>query len=647
MFFNFALDKFGIIHVLSITIAPMLAKSVLNLLNATRRIAVCSAAMTCLAVSGWAQTTGVPAQSTAAQTQLTVAQVGGYKVEETRLGQWHSLPFNPSYDHYSLSSDGRHVAYIADFGKSKVNLVVDGRQDVIPDGAVLGTTAVSSDGKHVAYIRRSGAVVADGQVDAEYKGSFQTLIGVTGLTYSPDSMHLAYAAYGPGGSKSWAVVVDGKPIARSMLSDSSLGGAADRISSVIFSPDSKHTAYIYSRDSWRQILNKEVIVDGRADPKCDEIRNLQFSADSQHVAYEAKRDKQWFVVVDGRAGAEYEEILGLKISSDGKRAAYAAKKGGSDHWLEVVQDWEYGEGGAHALKAVEVGNAGDRLDRYFRESRNRNSSACLGGSSVSFIVPNDACAHVTLGSTANFSPDGKRVAFVSMADPKDAGKSPFSVVVDGVAGPMFNEVGSPVFSPDGKHVIYVASTELEKSARNKSTLAPFGLEFMLRSQWSMVLDGQLGPNYDYILDGSQTFNPDGVLEFLAIKWETKDSSYPKCRGFCFGWLWLYRVKYIPANWRPPITESDAQPNHFPATSPVSPPAQAAPAQVSLTIDSVPSGADIEIDGAFVGNTPSTVGVVPGSHKIAVKMKGFTDWSKTLTVTGGAIHLNAELEKAQQ
>ena len=70
----------------------------------------------------------------------------------------------------------------------------------------------------------------------------------------------------------------------------------------------------------------------------------------------------------------------------------------------------------------------------------------------------------------------------------------------------------------------------------------------------------------------------------------------------------------------------------------------AAAQASLAIDSIPSGADIEIDGAFVGNTPSTVSVTPGSHQIAVKKKGFSDWIKTLNVTGGAVHLNAELEQ---
>jgi hypothetical protein len=93
-------------------------------------------------------------------------------------------------------------------------------------------------------------------------------------------------------------------------------------------------------------------------------------------------------------------------------------------------------------------------------------------------------------------------------------------------------------------------------------------------------------------------------------------------------------------------ETKAKPKPDSEPQPVNAPAQApSAAQASVAVDSTPAGADIEIDGAFVGNTPSTVAVAPGSHQIAVKKKGFTDWTKTLNVTGGTIHLNAELEQA--
>jgi hypothetical protein len=71
-------------------------------------------------------------------------------------------------------------------------------------------------------------------------------------------------------------------------------------------------------------------------------------------------------------------------------------------------------------------------------------------------------------------------------------------------------------------------------------------------------------------------------------------------------------------------------------------ARAADIQASLVIDSTPAGADIEMDGALVGNTPFTVAVAPGSHRISIKKKGFTDWANTVTVATGTVHVNAEL-----
>jgi hypothetical protein len=81
----------------------------------------------------------------------------------------------------------------------------------------------------------------------------------------------------------------------------------------------------------------------------------------------------------------------------------------------------------------------------------------------------------------------------------------------------------------------------------------------------------------------------------------------------------------------------------PATTQTGNATLASTSQPAITVESNPPGADIEIDGAFVGNTPSTINLALGSHDIAVKKKGFTDWSKKLNVTGGSIHLNAELE----
>lgn len=71
-------------------------------------------------------------------------------------------------------------------------------------------------------------------------------------------------------------------------------------------------------------------------------------------------------------------------------------------------------------------------------------------------------------------------------------------------------------------------------------------------------------------------------------------------------------------------------------------ASAAPAMASLVVDSSVPGADIEIDGSFVGSTPSTLSVTPGPHTVVVKKKGYADWSRQMTVAGNSVHLSAEL-----
>jgi hypothetical protein len=79
-------------------------------------------------------------------------------------------------------------------------------------------------------------------------------------------------------------------------------------------------------------------------------------------------------------------------------------------------------------------------------------------------------------------------------------------------------------------------------------------------------------------------------------------------------------------------------------STVAPPAAISTGKLSVT--SLPDGADIEVDGSFVGNTPSDVQVADGEHTVAVKKAGYKDWERKLKVSSGSsVHLNAELEKA--
>jgi hypothetical protein len=71
-----------------------------------------------------------------------------------------------------------------------------------------------------------------------------------------------------------------------------------------------------------------------------------------------------------------------------------------------------------------------------------------------------------------------------------------------------------------------------------------------------------------------------------------------------------------------------------------------PKQAELEVVSTPVGADIEIDGNFVGSTPSSVTASPGPHQVVVKKAGYEAWQRKVTVTGGHVRLDAQLEATQ-
>jgi len=65
---------------------------------------------------------------------------------------------------------------------------------------------------------------------------------------------------------------------------------------------------------------------------------------------------------------------------------------------------------------------------------------------------------------------------------------------------------------------------------------------------------------------------------------------------------------------------------------------------SVVITSVPPGADIMIDGAFVGSTPSTIHLPSGSHTVKIAA-GALQWERNVTVQqGSSLNLAAILEE---
>ena len=66
---------------------------------------------------------------------------------------------------------------------------------------------------------------------------------------------------------------------------------------------------------------------------------------------------------------------------------------------------------------------------------------------------------------------------------------------------------------------------------------------------------------------------------------------------------------------------------------------------TVVLKSTPDGADVIVDGKFMGSTPSTVRLTPGDHTIAVEKSGYKAWQRTMTVNpGGIVTVDATLEK---
>src|SRR6266403_168685 len=117
----------------------------------------------------------------------------------------------------------------------------------------------------------------------------------------------------------------------------------------------------------------------------------------------------------------------------------------------------------------------------------------------------------------------------------------------------------------------------------------------------------------------------------------KDITIPKgteITAYVSGDVQLDRAKFEAAP-----AQAAAAPSS--TTPPTASQEQSTGAQVEVS--STPDAADIEIDGKFVGSTPSSVGVTPGEHELVVKKSGFKPWEKKIAVSSGHVKIDAQLE----
>jgi hypothetical protein len=154
-----------------------------------------------------------------------------------------------------------------------------------------------------------------------------------------------------------------------------------------------------------------------------------------------------------------------------------------------------------------------------------------------------------------------------------------------------------------------------------------------KADFAVILDHEGGKGLVHRRNKIAVFNRDGDVIFSDSTRELGNSVKDACQAI------------LTAPPRPRETST-------PSPSPQSLSANSAarsenPSQTNsealIDITSLPSGADVELDGNFVGNTPSTIGAPPGDHTISVKKKGYKLWERKIKVSSGKVNVSAELE----
>jgi hypothetical protein len=150
-----------------------------------------------------------------------------------------------------------------------------------------------------------------------------------------------------------------------------------------------------------------------------------------------------------------------------------------------------------------------------------------------------------------------------------------------------------------------------------------GEKVQLRAVQENKGGGHVGAMTGAMVATAVVFFPAAPL-FLFI--HGKDITIPKgteVTAFVQGDMKLDMAKFAPAE---------------APSAPVSPATQTA----SLTVEASVPNCDIEIDGNFMSDTPSTLNLPPGKHTIVVKKTGYADWTRTMTVGSGSVRLSADM-----
>jgi len=343
-----------------------------------------------------------------------------------------------------------------------------------------------------------------------------------------------------------AAVVQTDGDARVMLGEH-LGKAYDMVFDLRFSPDSMKVAYIAQKDD---VFSVYVNQDRQqAFAIVDPDQGLMFSEDSSRLAYVASPDGQsWHLVHNGKPGEAFDAISHVTFSPDSRRLAYAAKTGGKWH---LVEDGDRGPGYTN-IKRIRFGPDSERLVYVARDDN--GAFVVLDGEKgeVFDYVPGEPV----------FSHDGKRLAYAVAQESRRRGIR-MRMVVDGKAGPAFEQIGAYRFSPGGEHFAYMAVEDKDKEKARMvhngdaheiyqsiglPVFSPKGRHLayyvFYDGLWHVKKNGEMGPGF-YEVE-NPVFSPDGermaYLARVGSRWSVMEDD-----DLLGNYTWAQMIAFSPDN----------------------------------------------------------------------------------------------------
>lgn len=303
----------------------------------------------------------------------------------------------------------------------------------------------STDGNAVArFVRLTPAEEAEDSAFA-YEVSFKdgrrssypiyTFADVFPLV-SPDKSSLALFSVNKDNTK---IYIDGREETYDTVSK--LGGSLSESEFVLFSPDSKHHAFVAGNDG-----KMFIVYDWKAGPQYDEVRRPQFSPDLKTFAYIAEKDDETFVVINGKEGKHYDGLYTIPFfSPDSRRYLYLTNNN-----ILVVDGKEVDPDGTVLIILLKGAFSPDSNSYFYGVKNDDKYAMVLNGEKFREF------SKVMIGRQV-WSPDSSSILYWAQQDEKT-----YLMINDTIAAEVEKfDQDSLSFDEDGSHITYRTSASAD------------------------------------------------------------------------------------------------------------------------------------------------------------------------------------------